>query len=171
MHLTCHRRFLGMSGYGTICAITYWVNQFVSPTYLSDILHWVRLFALLIMHKLVYGVHWSTLNCIRYPHLPLVHKGGSMEPPKKTTFPPEFFDYFDTIYGIYTNHNHIPAKSLKCLYCFKMTAKYRFSFRVISMILAKTWKTTFPKEFFDEIWLKLGDHEYISICWNKVLRR
>ena len=31
-----------------------------------------------------------TLNSIRYPALPLVHKGGSMEPPEKTTFPPEF---------------------------------------------------------------------------------
>ena len=23
---------------------------------------------------------------------------------------------------------------------------------------------TFPKEFFNEIWLKLGDHEYINIA-------
>ena len=29
-------------------------------------------------------------------------------------------------------------------------------------ILAKIWKTTFPKKFFNEIWLKLGDHEYIN---------
>ena len=25
-------------------------------------------------------------------------------------------------------------------------------------------KTTFSKEFFNEIWLKLGDHEYINIA-------
>ena len=25
-------------------------------------------------------------------------------------------------------------------------------------------KNTFPKEFFNEIWLKLGDHEYINIA-------
>ena len=25
-------------------------------------------------------------------------------------------------------------------------------------------KQTFPKEFFNEIWLKLGDHEYINIA-------
>ena len=25
-------------------------------------------------------------------------------------------------------------------------------------------KNTFPKEFFNEIWLKLGDHEYIIIA-------
>ena len=39
----------------------------------------------------------------------------------------------------------------------------RFSIRVIS-ILAKIWKTTFPKEFFNEIWLKLEDHEYNDIA-------
>ena len=40
----------------------------------------------------------------------------------------------------------------------KMAAKYRFLFHTIS-ILAKIWKTTFPKEFFNEIWLKVGEHE------------
>ena len=39
----------------------------------------------------------------------------------------------------------------------------RFSFIDIS-ILAKIWKTTFPKEFFNVIWLKLGDHKYINIA-------
>ena len=29
---------------------------------------------------------------------------------------------------------------------------------------AKIWKTKFPKEFFNEIWLKLRDHEYINIA-------
>ena len=29
--------------------------------------------------------------------------------------------------------------------------------------LAKIWKTPFPKEFFNEIWLKVGEHEYIYI--------
>ena len=53
-----------------------------------------------------------TLNCIRYPALPLVHKGGSMEPPKKTTFPPEFFNYLYPMY-IYTNRNHISGEKNK----------------------------------------------------------
>ena len=44
-----------------------------------------------------------------------------------------------------------------------MALNNRFSFQVIS-ISAKIWKTTFPKEFFNEIWLKLGDHEYINIA-------
>ena len=29
--------------------------------------------------------------------------------------------------------------------------------------MAKIWKTTFPMEFFNEIWLKVGEHEYIYI--------
>ena len=40
--------------------------------------------------------------------------------------------------------------------------KKRFLFRVIS-ISAKIWKTTFPKEFFNEIWRKVGEHEHIYI--------
>ena len=37
-------------------------------------------------------------------------------------------------------------------------------------ILAKIWKTTFPKEFFNEIWLKLGDHEYIKGALDNILK-
>ena len=44
-----------------------------------------------------------------------------------------------------------------------MATNFRFSFGVIS-ILVKIWKATFPKEFFSEIWLKFGDHEYINIA-------
>ena len=29
----------------------------------------------------------------------------------------------------------------------------------IIFLLAKIWKTTFPQEFFNEIWLKVGEHE------------
>ena len=54
-----------------------------------------------------------TLNCIRYPALPLVHNGGFHgTPPEKTTFPPEFCNYLYTIY-MYTNHNHISGKKYK----------------------------------------------------------
>ena len=44
----------------------------------------------------------------------------------------------------------------------------RISFCVIS-ISAKIWRTTFPKEFLNEIWL-IMDHKYINIghCWNKI---
>ena len=32
-------------------------------------------------------------------------------------------------------------------------------------------KTTFPKEFFNEIWLKVGTYEYIYIFWNKIWKK
>ena len=49
---------------------------------------------------------------------------------------------------------------MKYLYRFKMGAKWP----IFISISAKIWKTTFPKEFFNEIWLKLGDHECITIA-------
>ena len=45
---------------------------------------------------------------------------------------------------------------------FKMAAKKLFSFRENSH-LTKIWKTTFPMKFFNEIWLKVGEHGYIYI--------
>ena len=45
----------------------------------------------------------------------------------------------------------------------KWRPKNEFSFREKSHV-TKIWKTTFPKEFFNEIWLKLEDHEYIDIA-------
>ena len=51
-------------------------------------------------------------------------------------------------------------KNWKCT-VLKWRPNDRYQFRIIS-ILAKIWKTTFPKEFFNEIWLK-GEHEYIYI--------
>ena len=50
----------------------------------------------------------------------------------------------------------------KCCTVFEWRPNNRFLFRVIS-ILAKIWKTTFPKEFFNEIWLKVGEYEYSYI--------
>ena len=40
--------------------------------------------------------------------------------------------------------------------------KNEFSFRKSSHV-TKIWKTTFPMEFFNEIWLKVGEHETIYI--------
>ena len=64
-----------------------------------------------------------TLNCIRYPALPLVHTRFHGTPPEKTTFPPEFSNYLYTIY-MYTNNNHISGrKNINFLYRFKIAAK------------------------------------------------
>ena len=53
-------------------------------------------------------------------------------------------------------------KNWKCCTISKWQPNNQFLFRVI-LILAKIWKTTFPKEFFNEIWLKVGEQEYIYI--------
>ena len=56
----------------------------------------------------------------------------------------------------------LKKKNWKCCTISKRRPNNQFLFRVI-LILAKIWKTTFPKEFFNEIWLKVGEHEYIYI--------
>ena len=52
----------------------------------------------------------------------------------------------------------LQKKKLKHFTVWKWRPNDQFLFRVIS-ILAKFWKTTFPKEFFNEIWLKEGEYE------------
>ena len=78
--------------------------------------------------------------------------------PEKTTFPPEFCNEICNI--IWTGHKKITIlqKIFKCCTVSKWRPNNRFLFRVIS-ILAKFWKTTFPEEFFNEIWLKEGEYE------------
>ena len=84
-----------------------------------------------------------------------------MEPPEKTTFPREFFNCLNTI-CIYTNHNHISGKKYKTFVPFQnggqITDFHFASFRFRPKIEKP------PKEFFNEIWFKLGDHEYINIA-------
>ena len=43
-----------------------------------------------------------------------------------------------------------------------MAAKNKFRFAKNSH-MTKIWKTTFPKEFFNKIWLKVGKYEYIIL--------
>ena len=43
-----------------------------------------------------------------------------------------------------------------------MAAKNRI-FVLQKSHVTKIWKNTFPKEFFNKIWLKIGKHEYIYI--------
>ncbi len=50
-------------------------------------------------------------------------------------------------------------------YRFKMAAIWKFSLRVIAQY-RKIWRTTFPNEFFDEIWLKLA----ATNIWNKIVK-
>ena len=48
------------------------------------------------------------------------------------------------------------------VYCFKRRSTYGFSFYEQSF-LTKIWKTPFPKEFFNEILVKVWENEYIYI--------
>ena len=77
---------------------------------------------------------------------PVGAQGGSMEPPKKTNFLPEFCNEICTIY-VRTIQNHDSAK----LFFFTVSKWWpnnQFLFRVIS-ILAKIWgKKHFLKGIF-----------------------
>ena len=58
---------------------------------------------------------------------------------------------------ILEKNNNNNNNNWKCYTVSKWRPNNRFLFRIIS-ILAKIWKTTFPKEFYNEIWLKV-EHE------------
>ena len=73
-----------------------------------------------------------------------------------------FCTYWALTY-LHLSQPYFRKKNIKFLYRFKMRPNNWFSIRVIS-ILAKIWKTTFPKEFFNEIWLKVRDYEYNDIA-------
>ena len=53
----------------------------------------------------------------------------------------------------------IPEKKIKMLHRFKMAANNRFLYRVASILAKICKKNTFPREFFNEIWLKVGEHK------------
>ena len=94
--------------------------------------------------------------------LPLVPKGGSMEPPWENHFLTGILQW--NLHHICTGHKKSQfcqkkkKKKIKCCTISKWRPNNRFLFQVIS-ILAKFWKNTFPKEFFNEIWLKEGEYE------------
>ena len=52
------------------------------------------------------------------------------------------------------------------MFRFKWRPKNKFLFRENSQV-TKIWKTTFLKEFFN-VWLKVGEHEYIYIFEIKI---
>ena len=100
-----------------------------------------------------------TLKWPRYFYSRWCPRGGSMEPPpEKTTFPPGFCNEICTIYVRDIKNHNSAKKKIKCCTVSKWRPNNRFLFRVIS-ILAKFWKTTFPREFFNEIWLKEGEYK------------
>ena len=53
-------------------------------------------------------------------------------------------------------------RMIKKCFLSKWRPKNEFSFREKSHV-TKIWKTTFPKEFSNKIWLKVEEHEHIYI--------
>ena len=100
-----------------------------------------------------------TLKWQRYFYSHWCPRGGSMEPPRENHFPTGILQW--NLHHICTGHKKsqfCKKKKIKCCTVSKWRPNNRFLFRVIS-ILAKFWKNTFPKEFFNEIWLKEGEYE------------
>ena len=52
------------------------------------------------------------------------------------------------------------------MFRFKIGAKKK-SFLAENSHVTKIWKTTFPKEIYNRIGLKVGEDEYIYFFWNK----
>ena len=89
--------------------------------------------------------------------------GGSMELPR---------NQFRTRILHFKTIQNFNLKNLKNHFCkFFFLIMYRLKLVRIISILAKIWKTTFPKEFFNEIGLKVGEDEQIYITeitfWQK----
>ena len=105
--------------------------------------------------------------------LPLVPKGGGVprDPSVENHFPSRILQW--NLHHICMDYKKSQfwkkKKNWKCCTVSKWRPNNRFLFRVIS-ILAKIWKTIFPKEFFNEIWLKVGEDEYIYITEIKFLK-
>ena len=104
--------------------------------------------------------------------LPLVPKGGGgpRDPSIENHFPSRILQWNLHHTCMDYKKSQFCKKNWKCCTVSKWRPNNRFLFRVIS-ILAKIWKTTFPKEFFNEIWLKVGEHEYIYITEITFLKK
>ena len=95
--------------------------------------------------------------------LPLVPKGGGpRDPTVENHFSTGILQWNLHHICMGLKNSEFREKNWKCCTVSKWRPNNRFLFCVI-LILAKIWKTTFPKEFFYEIWLKVGEHEYIYI--------
>ena len=101
-----------------------------------------------------------TLKWSRPSALPLVVKGGSLWIlTQKSTFPNEFGNEMRVTDKV-IQKNQNTAKKSKIRYTItKWRPKKQFLSRNIKF-LTKNGKTTFPKEFFLEIWLVIEDCKY-----------
>ena len=105
-----------------------------------------------------------TLKWPRYFYSRWCPRGVPWKPPWENHFPTGILHW--NLHHICTGHKKSQfckkKKKLKCCTVSKWRPNNRFLFRVIS-ILAKFWKNTIPKEFFNEICLKEGKYKQIYI--------
>ena len=123
----------------------------------------------MIQRKTYYFPHCYTfIKCLSYFSLPFVHGGGGFH------LDPFIFEYFSV--GIAT-YLHTPKQLYICKKnnpkCFisKWRPRNEISFFEKSHV-TKILKVTFPKElFFNEIWLKVEEQEYIYIFKIKLKKK
>ena len=113
-----------------------------------------------------WGQSTFTFKCLSYFSLRFVHKGwGSLGPIhfwvlSRKNFGTKLAPYVYTP----TKQPYISKKNIKKCFVSKWRPKNEFSFRENSHV-TELRKTTFPKEFFNKIWLKVKDQAYIYIWW------
>ena len=101
-----------------------------------------------------------TLKWSRPSALPLVVKGGSLWTlTQKSTFPNEFGGEMRATDKVIQKNQNTAKKSKIGYKITKWQPKNQFLFRDIKFP-TKNGKTTFPKEFFLEIWLIIEDCKY-----------
>ena len=129
---------------------------------------WIFAYTYRLYHRQTLTLKWS-----RPSALPLVVKGGSLWTlTQKSVFPNEFGgEMWDTDKVIQKNRNTV-KKSKIGYKITKWRPKNQFPSRDIKFP-TKNGKTTFPKEFFLEIWLIIEDCKYnytAEIKFEKVIR-
>ena len=120
-----------------------------------------------IGNKMEWG-YSQCVKCLSYFSLPFVHKGGGPLGPihfevlSRRNFDTQLAPY---MYTPKTTINKQKGHSKNVVFQ-NGGQKNKFSFRENSHV-TKIWKTTFPMEFFNEIWLKVGKHA----CLTRLKRR
>ena len=113
-----------------------------------------------------------TLKWSRYIVLPLVVKGVPMGPNSEKYFPKEFGGEMRAADKVIQKNQNTAKKSKIGYTITKWRPKNQFPSRDIKFP-NKKGKTTFPKEFFLEIWLIIEDCKYnytAEIKFEKVIR-
>ena len=129
--------------------------------------------SVLVWYSILYSTRYKKIDVIlvqcpfkwpRYFYSRWCPTGGPRDPTVENHFPSRILQWIlHHICMDYKKSQFWKRKwKLKCCTVLKWRRNNQFLFRVIS-IVAKMWKTTFPNEFFNEIWLKVEEHEYIYI--------